>query len=89
VNRDRINDRGRSTIMLGLLFTAATASGVALRLGQADAWWIAGAVLVAAVSFALAAPTNSVPTNSVPTTLRTLDRTRTSNRPNVTREQYS
>ena len=39
----------------------------------------------AAVSFALAAPTNSVPTNSVPTTLRTLDRTRTSNRPNVTR----
>ena len=80
--------------MLGLLFTAATASGVALRLGQADAWWIAGAVLVAAVSFALAAPTNSVPTNSVPTnsvptTSRTLDRTRTSNRPNVTREQYS
>jgi hypothetical protein len=84
VNRDRINDRGRSTIMLGLLFTAATASGVALRLGQADAWWIAGAVLVAAISFALAAPTDSVP--SAP---RSLDRTSTSNRPNVTREQYS
>ena len=84
MNRDRIRDRGRPTILLGLLFTAATASGVALRLGQADAWWIAGAVLVAAVSFALAAPATSVPT-----TPRSLDRTKSSNRPNVTREQYS
>jgi hypothetical protein len=44
-----------STIVAGLVFTAATAAAVALRLGRAEGWWIAAAVLVAATAFALTA----------------------------------